>query len=202
MNHFNCNQYSLGRKLLLSLITLGFFSLTPPVLADEPGVDKLLLTPEKREEIDQQRDAYLKSQLIGEVEPEEEKKPEKKAKGPYKPRSPLPSKLAVTAVIEEPKGKKVVRVNGKYYDNPTRKIPVQMNQTSTKGVVIKDGKKVVVVPVGSTYLSRKNKVVESYKLNKQTGKKDTQPEKKILKADNQAVKETLKDVKTVTTPQQ
>jgi len=183
---------------ILLLITMAF----TPLSAEEPGVEKLLLTPEQRLKIDQQRVDYLKSLEVAEVEEEEEKKPEVKAvkKVTSKPRTYLPRKLAVSAVIEKPNGNRVVRVNNKYHSAPTNKVPIDLQQTSSStGVVLKDGTKSVVVPVGSTYLSRKGKVVESYKLNKQKAK--TKPAKAILDADNSGVKQTLKDVKTVNTPQ-
>lgn len=191
-------------------MSVGFFSVTLLMIsiaytslhAEEPGVEKLLLTPEQRIKIDQQRIEYLKSLEVGEVDQKEEKKPEVKPvkKVALKPRSSLPRKLAVSAVIEKPDGNRVVRVNNQFYAAPSRKLPVELNQTtSSKGVVIKDGDKSVVVPVGSTYLSRKGKVVETYKLDKQKAK--TKPAKAILDADNSGIKQTLKDVKTVNTPQ-
>ena len=189
------------KTLLGAFVCLGMIN---PVLAEEPGVDKLLLTPQQREEIDQQRLQYLQSLQVGEVEQEiipPEVKPVKKA-GPYsppKPRNLMSKKIAVSAVIEEPNGQRTVRINNKYQTQPTPKVPLELNQTTFKGVALKNGDKTVVVPVGTTYFSRKDKVVESYKL--QQSKAKSQPERAILNADNRAVKQTLKDVKTVNTPQ-
>jgi len=186
---------------LLSSVMLLVSMICPPVYAEEPGVEKLLLTPEQRIKIDQQRVDYLRSLEVGEVGQEEKKKPEIKPikKVTSKPRSYLPRKLSVSAVIEKPDGSRMVRVNNKFHTAPSNKVPVELDQTSPKGVVLKDGDKSVMVPVGSTYLSRKGKVVETYKLDKQKAK--TKPAKAILDADNSGVKQTLKDVKTVNTPQ-
>jgi len=187
------------RILLLMLLSTLFNWNT--VYAEEPGVDKLLLTPEQRQKIDQQRLAYLKSLQVGEVEQEvikPEVKPVKKT-GPYKPSNPISKKISISAVIEKPNGERTVRVNNKYQNQATKKVPIELDQSSSKGVVLKDGNIMVVVPIGSTYLSRKNKVVESYKLEQTNAK--SRPENAILNADNRMIKQTLKDVKTVNTPQ-
>lgn len=202
MNSLTMNGSKFMSVSFFSAALLIVFMAYTSVQAEEPGVEKLLLTPEQRVKIDQQRIDYLKSLEVGEVDQEEDKKPEIKPvkKASSKPRSYLPRKLAVSAVIEKPNGNRVVRVNNKYHHTSSKKLPVKLDQTtSSKGVVIKDGDKSVVVPVGSTYLSRKGKVVETYKLDKQKAK--TKPAKAILDADNSGVKQTLKDVKMVNTPQ-
>ena len=168
--------------------------------AEESGVDTLLLTPEQREKIDQQRLDYLKSQTVDEVQ--EEVKPvlkETKKMGSVKPRNPIASKIAVSAVIEKPNGERIVRVNNEFQTQSTQKVPLQLNQTTAKGAVLKDGDKTVMVPVGSTYLSKKQTVVESHTLDKK--QVSSQPERQILNADNTAIKQALKDVQTINTPQ-
>lgn len=166
----------------------------------EPAVDKLLIAPEQRAKIDQQRLDYLNSQNVDEVKAEE--KPEVKVvkkTGPYKPQNPIAAKIAVSAVIEKPNGERTVRVNNAFQSQSTQKVPLQLNQTTPKGAVLKDGDKTIMVPVGSTYLSKKQKVVESYTLDKK--KISSQPERQILNADNSAIKQTLKDVQIINTPQ-
>lgn len=189
-----------GLILVISAVTLS------PAYAQQSGVDKLLTAPELRAKIDQQRLDYLNSQNVDEVEAESKPEPIKpkvvkktSPSGPYKPRNPIASKIAVSAVIEKPNGERVVRVNNEYQTQTTKKVPLQLNQTTPKGAVLKDGDKTVVVPVGSTYLSKKQKVVESHTLVKKSVK--SKPERQILNADDSAVKQTLKDVQIINTPQ-
>lgn len=192
--------HSIKSLLLMSCLGGILLSSSVTVLAEEPGVDRIMFTPQQREEINQQRLQYLKSQQVGDVKVEEEKKvePPKKVvrKGPYRPPNPMLRKLEVSAVIERPDGSKSVRINKQYYEQPSKKIPYDPAQTSVDGVVLENRNKQVSVPVGSTYFSRSNKTVENYQLQKSA--KASKPERAILKSTNQNVKETLKDVKTVT----
>jgi|GEM_PF-5696831 len=168
--------------------------------ANESGVDTLLIAPEQRAIIDQQRLNFLNSKDIGEIE--EEKKPEVKLikkSAPYKPRNPIASKIAVSAVIEKPNGERVVRVNNEFYSETTPKVPLQLNQATPKGAVVVDGGKTVLIPIGSTYLSNKQTVVESHTLDKK--RVSSQPARQILNADDSAIKQTLKDVQTINVPQ-
>ncbi|MBN2864505.1 MAG: hypothetical protein JXK16_00715 [Thiotrichales bacterium] len=201
-NNITLKAIGLSSFIFMSLLIGSFHT-----YADEPNIDTLLMAPEQRAKIDQQRLDYLNSKNVDEVK-QEEKPPEVKTvkkTGPYKPRNPIASKIAVSAVIEKPNGERVVRVNNEFQSQSTKKIPLQFNQTTPKGAVIQDGDKTVVVPVGSTYLSQKNKVVESHTLLKPSPesnqKSRTKPERQILNADDSAVKQTLKDLQTVTAPQ-
>ena len=184
------------------ILVIGVAVLTP-AYGQDSGVDKLLIAPELRAKIDQQRLDYLNRQRVDEVEAESKPEPTKpkvvKKARPYKPRNPIASKIAVSAFIEKPNGERMVRVNNEYQTQMTKKIPLQLNQTTPKGVVLKDGNKTVVVPIGSTYLSKKHKVVESHTLVKKSVK--SKPERQILNADQSAVTQSLKDVQIITKPQ-
>ena len=190
-------------RVLLSLVSMMVLTGINGVYAQQPVLNTLLLTPEQREEIDRQRLAYLKSLQVGKVEQEKQqldRKPVVKA-GSYKPRNPISGKISVSAIIENPNGERTVRANNQFQTQSTPKIPLDLNQTTSKGAMLKDRGKTVVVPVGSTYFSRKKTVVENYKVQQQRKKISAQPKKAILDADNRGIKQTLKDVKTVNTPQ-
>lgn len=175
------------------------------VQAQDQELNRVVLTPEQRAKIDAERLSYLKSLKVGQVENEKEKQEEKppvKKSGPAvkaKKSIVLPKKLAVSAVIETPEGKKWVRVNDKFNEVPSKHVDIEYPQTGSKGVQFKvDSRGEVFVPVGSTYLPRSNKIVETYKLDAKNRKAD--PKQQILKANEKTIERTLKDVKTVNTP--
>ncbi|MDX1351524.1 MAG: hypothetical protein R3254_00830 [Thiomicrorhabdus sp.] len=153
-----------------------------------PLFKTLFLSQENRKRIDKQREAYLKpptkssEKVIAKVEPlKGDGKPKKK-------RIYIPPKVAISAVIVRPDGSTIIRVNNKYNESPSKHINIDSYNASTNGVPITVNGNTQVVPVGSTLLTRKNKVVDSYKL-------DAQSRKIVLpKTEQKAVKNRLEEV--------
>lgn len=193
---------------------LTFFYLPSTVQADESSevknIEKLLLSPEQRAKIDAERQNYLRSQEVKDIEgeeiaeiqkPEPEKKVEKKVAKrsvPMKPRVVLPKKVSVSAVIKKSDGTRFIRVNNEFNTSPSRHIKIDYDKSDTKGADLTVGDQPVFVPVGTSYQPSKRRVIDTYKLNPKEPKSDAK--QKILKADEESVKRTLKDVKTVNTP--
>jgi len=153
-----------------------------------PLFKTLFLSQEARQKIDKQREAYLNpparvpDKVVAKVEPKTiDGKPKKK-------RIYIPPKVAISAVIIKPDGSTIIRVNNKYDKSPSKHINLDSKNTSTNGVPITVNGKTQVVPVGSTLLTRKNKLVDTYKLNAQS-KKSAMP-----KTEQKAVKQTLEQV--------
>lgn len=155
-----------------------------------PLFKKLFLTQEDRQRIDKQREAYLHppakvpEKVIAKIEP--------KAKGngkPKKKRIYIPPKVAISAVIIKPDGSTIIRVNGKYNKPPSKYIQLDERQTNTDGVPITVNGKTKIVPVGTTLLTHRNKLIDTYKL-------DAQARKNALpKTEQKAVKNRLDQVK-------
>ena len=153
-----------------------------------PLFKTLFLSQEARKQIDKQREAYLNPPVrvpekeIVKVEPKSvDGKPKKK-------RIYIPPKVAISAVIIKPDGSTIIRVNNKYDKSPSKHINLDKNNANINGVPITVNGKTQVVPVGSTLLTRKNKLVDTYKLNAQS-KKSAMP-----KTEQKAVKQTLEQV--------
>ncbi|MDX1346615.1 MAG: hypothetical protein R3189_00040 [Thiomicrorhabdus chilensis] len=166
----------------------------------EQELNRLMLTPEQRAQIDQDRLNYLKSQQVKHVEdePVEEKPKQVVSKPPYKKRVILPKKLSVSAVIVNPDGSRLIRINDQFNKSPSKHVSIDYQKSNVKGADLQVNKKEVFIPVGSTYLPAKNTIIESYKLDQKAAKAN--PKQQILKADDRSVKRDLKDVKTVNTP--
>jgi hypothetical protein len=171
-------------------------------------VERLLLTPQDRERIDAERLKYLKSLQVKEVveeekEPEVVKKPEPKtpAKSYHNVKKPvvLPKQLSVSAVIEKPDGSRLIRINNQFTEQPAKHVSVDTQKSNIKGAELKVDEKPVFVPVGTTYLPAKNRLIDTYVIEQKAVQK-TDPKQKILKADETAVKRTLKDVEIVNQP--
>jgi len=162
-----------------------FFNSTKKMV-QEPQLQTLFLSKETREKIDQQREAYLN--------PVEVKKVVKilpKGTGTKKPkikRIYIPPKVSISLVMVKPDGSRLVRVNKKYNRSPSKYIAMDFLNSSSEGVPVQVQGKNNVVPVGSTLLTRKNKLVKTYKLKKAKRKKPT------LKTKQEAVKKTLEQV--------
>ncbi|WP_373019811.1 hypothetical protein [Thiomicrorhabdus sp.] len=201
---WRCFLHTLSASSLLAVSLL--LASINTASAAEQSLNRLMLTPEQRAKIDADRLAYLKSlqvknvtedkqEIVKEVK-EVKKKPKVAVKA--KPRVVLPKKLAVSAVIERPDGSKIIRINNKFEEVPSKHVKVDYDKTNLRGVEMDiDTKGDVFIPVGSTYYPSKNKMVETYKLNKKPSTKQ-----KILQADDSSVKRDLKDVKIVNTPKQ
>ncbi|MCF6254102.1 MAG: hypothetical protein L3J38_05060 [Thiomicrorhabdus sp.] len=148
---------------------------------------KVFLSKETREKIDQQREAYLN--------PVVEKKTIKllaKTGGtavPKKKRIYIPPKVNVSLVMVNPDGSRLVRVNDKYNRSPSKHIKMDFSNSTAQGVPVNVQGRTQVVPVGSTLLTRKNKLVKTYKLE-QAKRKRSAP-----KTEQKAVKQRLEQVK-------
>ncbi|MDG6778571.1 hypothetical protein QCB44_07630 [Thiomicrorhabdus sp. zzn3] len=185
------------------LVVIGVCCLFSPYTQaqEQEELNRVVLTPEQRAKIDAERLAYLKSLKVNQVEDEKEEPPVKKSGSATKSKKRiiLPRKLTVSAVIETPEGKKWVRVNDKFNEIPSKHVNIEYPQSNPKGAQFKvDTRGEVFVPVGSTYLPRSNKIVETYKLDAKTRKADAKQQ--ILQANQKTIERTLKDVKTVNTP--
>jgi len=147
----------------------------------------LFLSKETREKIDRQRESYLNPMV--------EKKTIKllpKAKGGgkiKKKRIYIPPKVSVSLVMIKPDGSRLVRVNNKYNRSPSKHIKMDFLNSSATGVPVSVQGKNKIVPVGSTLLTRKNKLVKTYKLEK------TKRKVKTPKTKQKAVKERLDQIK-------
>lgn len=153
-----------------------------------PLFKKLFLTQEERQRIDKQREAYLNPPAK-----EPEKLIAKVSDGkPKKKRIYIPPKVAISAVIIRPDGSTIIRVNGKYNKSPSKYIQLDERGTNTNGVPITVNGKTKIVPVGTTLLTHKNKLIDTYKL-------DAAARKKALpKTEQKAVKKRLDEVKILT----
>lgn len=147
----------------------------------------LFLSKETREKIDRQRESYLN--------PVVEKKTIKllpKVKGGgknKKKRIYIPPKVSVSLVMVKPDGSRLVRVNNKYNRSPSKHIKMDFLNSSETGVPVSVQGRSQIIPVGSTLLTRKNKLVKTYKLEKAKRKVKT------LKTKQKAVKERLDQIK-------
>lgn len=195
-------------KILMScsLLMLGSFSVQANESVKSEKIDKfsvqnnqvmpdfktLFLSQQDRKKIDEQREAYLNPPI-----PKKEEKIEPviaKAKKPKKKRIYIPPKVAISAVIVKPDGSTIIRVNDKYNKSPSRHIKLDSQSASADGVPITVNGKTKVVPVGKTLLTRKNKLVDTYKLDA-AARKQAMP-----KTEQKAVKQRLDQVKILNTP--
>jgi len=153
-----------------------------------PKFKTLFMSQEQRAQIDKQREAYLnppapkKEEKIVKLTPVGDGKPKKK-------RIYIPPKVAISAVIIKPDGSTIIRVNDKYDTSPSKHIKLDSNSTTSQGVPVTVNGKTKVVPVGQTLLTRKNKLVDTYKLDA-AAKKRAMP-----KTEQKAVQSRLEEVK-------
>lgn len=154
-------------------------------------IQTLFLDKATRVKIDAQREAYLKPTVetkTAKILPKEKGKSQK----PKVKRIYIPPKVAVSAVIEKPDGSRLVRVNNKYNRSPSKYINMDFDNSTTDGVPVMVQGRMKVVPVGSTLLTRKNKLVKTYKLEQAVRKKVVPKTKQV------AVKERLDQVQILT----
>ncbi len=152
-----------------------------------PQLKKIFLSKETREKIDQQREAYLN--------PVVEKKTIKLlaktggTEAPKKKRIYIPPRVNVSLVMVKPDGSRLVRVNDKYNRSPSKHIKMDFSNSSAHGVPVNVQGRTQLVPVGSTLLTRKNKLIKTYKIE-QAKRKKSAP-----KTEQKAVKQRLEQVK-------
>lgn len=157
-----------------------------PVINNQvsPYFKTLFLSQQQRQKIDEQRLKYLNPKL----EKDAEKIEPKKIVKAKKKRIYIPPRVAISAVIVKPDGSTIIRVNNKYNQSPSKHINLDAKNASTNGVPITVNGKTQIVPVGSTLLTRKNKLVDTHKLDSAARKKQ------MPKTEQKAVKETLEQV--------
>lgn len=144
------------------------------------------LSKETRVKIDLQREAYLNPPEVKEIV-----KILPKSTGTLKPKKKriyIPPKVSVSLVMVKPDGSRLVRVNKKYNRSPSKHISMDFSNSSPNGVPVSIQGKNNIVPVGSTLLTRKNKLVKTYKLKKVKRKKP------IPKTKQDVIKNTLEQV--------
>lgn len=158
-----------------------------------PDFKTLFLSQSQRQKIDAQREAYLnpplpkKEEVIEPVIAKVKEKPKKK-------RIYIPPKVAISAVIVKPDGSTIIRVNNKYNTSISKHIKLDKASASANGVPITVNGKTQVVPVGQTLLTRKNKLVDTSKLEA------AQRKQAMPKTEQKAVKQRLEQVKLLNTP--
>lgn len=151
----------------------------------------LFLDKPTRLKIDKQREAYLKPTAVKKADPILPKEVGK-SKKPKVKRIYIPPRVAVSAVVVKPDGSRIVRVNKKYNRSPSKHINMDFAHSTSDGVPVTIQGKTKVVPVGSTLLTRKNRLVKTYKLDEAKRKKVAPKTKQV------AVKERLKQVQILT----
>ena len=189
-------------KLLVSLTLLFIsswaFSADVETLAKpESKVEKqsalqtLFLSKTTREKIDKQRESYLHpvtEKKVAKILPKEvEKSGKPKVKRIY-----IPPRVEISAVLVKPDGSTLIRVNDKYNYSPSKHINIDYVGSSANGVPVTVEGKTKIVPVGSTLLTRQNRLVKTYKLD-ETARTQSVPKTKQV-----AVKERLEQVQILT----
>ncbi len=168
-----------------------------PLVKTEAKVEKqvalqtLFLSKSTREKIDKQRESYLHpvtEKKVARILPKEvETSGKPKVKRIY-----IPPAVEISAVIVKPDGSTLIRVNDKYNHSPSKHIDMDYVGSSSNGVPVTIQGKTKVVPVGSTLLTRQNRVVKTYKLD-DSARRQSAPKTKQV-----AVKERLKQVEILT----
>lgn len=148
---------------------------------------KVFLSKETRAKIDQQREAYLNPVVEKKVVKLLSKKDGRSV--PKKKRIYIPPKVNVSLVMVKPDGSRLVRVNDKYNRSPSKHIKMDFSNSTNNGVPVNVQGRTQMVPVGSTLLTRKNKLVKTYKLE-QIKRKKSAPKTK-----QKAVKQRLEQIK-------
>jgi len=160
-----------------------------------PGFKTLFFSQKERTKIDEQRERFLKPVIAKKEEKitkEKIIKPRTLAGRPEKPRKKriyIPPKVAISAVIIKPDGSTLIRVNDKYNTSPSKHIELNTNRASTEGVPITVNGQTQVVPVGQTLMTRKQTLVDTYKIKEQAR------QAAMPKTQQKAVKNRLEDVK-------
>ncbi len=164
------------------------FSLDLEQHEDKPvPLKTLFLTKLTRDKIDKQREAYLHPV----VEKKRAKILPKNTSDAGKPkvkRIYIPPKVEISAVLVKPDGSTLIRVNDKYNYSPSKHINMDFAGSSSDGVPVTVQGKTKLVPVGSTLLTRQNRLVKTYKLDVTARKKS------LPKTVQKAVQERLEQV--------
>ncbi len=154
-------------------------------------LQRLFLSKATREKIDKQRESYLhpvSEKKVARILPKEvETSGKPKVKRIY-----IPPKVEISAVIVKPDGSTLIRVNDKYNHSPSKYIDMDYAGSSSNGVPVTIQGKTKIVPVGSTLLTRQNRLVKTYKLD-ESARMQSAPKTKQV-----AVKERLEQVKILT----
>lgn len=156
-------------------------------ISQTPQLKTLFLSKKTREKIDQQREAYL-NPVVEKKTIQLLSKTKNRGK-PKKKRVYIPPKVSVSLIMVKPDGSRLVRVNKKYNRSPSKHIKMDFLKSSTSGVPVNIQGKNQIVPVGSTLLTRKNKLVKTYKIER-AKRKASAP-----KTEQKAVKERLEQIR-------
>lgn len=157
----------------------------------QTALQTLFLSKATREKIDKQRESYLHpvtEKKVARILPKgigESGKP--KVKRIY-----IPPRVEISAVIVKPDGSTLIRVNDKYNHSPSKYIDMDYASSSTNGVPVTIQGKTKIVPVGSTLLTRQNRLVKTYKLDQSARMQSAPKTKKV------AAKERLEQVQMLT----
>jgi hypothetical protein len=164
-----------------------------PLVKPEAKIEKqaalqtLFLSKATREKIDKQRESYLhpvSEKKVARILPKEvEVSGKPKVKRIY-----IPPRVEISAVIVKPDGSTLIRVNDKYNHSPSKHIDMDYAGSSSNGVPVTIQGKTKIVPVGSTLLTRQNRLVKTYKLDESARMKSAPKTKQV------AVKERLEQV--------
>lgn len=123
----------------------------------------------QRRYMEVERERYLRNKglptyLFKLSQPELDALPNLVEEQPVKPPSSVPSQVGVSAIIVNPDGQKTIRVNGQYIQKGLPYVQVNAKKSNAhQANLIVDGKS-VTVPIGQTYLTEPNTVVQTYKL--------------------------------------
>lgn len=171
------------------------------VLNKPLNLQTILLDKPTREKIDRQRAAYINPPVAEEVEKIPPPPPPGKGVGtgtgkPKKKPIYLPRKLSVSAVVMKPDGSSLVRINGKYNQTSSKYIIINEEHTSPKGAALQVIDKEQIVPVGSTLLPRKSKVMPTYQMVQE--EKARAKRRAVPKTKETVAKDTLEQVKILT----
>jgi hypothetical protein len=157
----------------------------------QDSLQTLFLSHATREKIDKQRESYLHPVAVQKVTRILPKRDGVSGKRKVK-RIYIPPRVEISAVIVKPDGSTLIRVNDKYNHSPSKYIDMDYAGSSTNGVPVTIQGKTKIVPVGSTLLTRQNRLVKTYKLEHSARMKSAPKTKQI------AVKERLEQVKSLT----
>lgn len=186
---------SKSSKLLISIVLLfisniAFSAGVDPLVKPKAKVEKqanlqtLFLSKATREKIDKQRLHPVSEKKTARILPKDVGSSGK----PKVKRIYIPPKVEISAVIVKPDGSTLIRVNDKYNHSPSKHIDMDYAGSSSNGVPVTIQGKTKIVPVGSTLLTRQNRLVKTYKLDESARMKSAPKTKQV------AVKERLEQV--------
>lgn len=176
-----------------SALSVGGETLVKPSVKIEKqsALQTLFLSKPTREKIDKQRESYLhpvtEKKIVRILPKEVGKSGKPKVKRIY-----IPPRVEISAVVVKPDGSTLIRVNDKYNRSPSKHIDMDYAGSSSNGVPVTIQGKTKIVPVGSTLLTRQNRLVKTYKLDESARKRSAPKTKQV------AVKERLEQVQILT----